>query len=67
MEVYSPPRVAIEGAKLGLEAGPSIDLTYLEEDGNPCDFNDPRMRNKTIRRVIEEKPFVVITSPMFRF
>ena len=56
-EVYSPPRVATQGKKMGLRVGESMDLT------TGWDFNKEEDRIKAEKRVDEQKPLVRIGSP----
>ena len=70
-EVYSPPRVT----KLMREMrtryaapGFAFDLTTVDpDDGQPWDFNDPAKRAKARRMLREQRPFLIIGSPMCRY
>lgn len=59
---HDPERVNREAAKLGLRAGWSMDLTTTYRQGCRWDFSKVHMRNKSFRRVIEEKPLMIIGS-----
>ena len=63
-EVYSPPRVVKMANEMGMRGGWSLDLTTTDEDGLPWDFNSIKMRNRATREIIQDKPLVVIGSPM---
>ena len=63
-EIYSPPRITTVARRYGLRAGCSLDITTFDVDGRPWDFDDVEMRNRAIRKIVQEKPYVVITSPM---
>ena len=63
-EVYSPPRVAMQAAGVGLRPGWSLDLQTSDECGVPWDFDVPFMREKARRMVTEGKPQVLVGSPM---
>eukprot|EP00973_Karenia_brevis_P057945 8066748-Karenia_brevis.AAC.1 len=63
-EIYSPPRVTQHTGEFGLTAGWSLDLTTYDTDGRAWDFNQADMRERAIRKVEEDKPLVVIGSPM---
>jgi hypothetical protein len=66
-EVYSPPRVTKLMRELKskyLVPGFAFDLTVLDEDGTPWDFSDPSKREKARRKLREQKPYVLIGSPM---
>lgn len=63
-EIYSPPRVAKMAKDLGPRAGWSLDLTTQDEDGRYWDFTDPTMRNRVARKVLRDKPMLLIGSPM---
>ena len=63
-EVYSPPRVAEMANQMGMRGGWSLDLTTCDTDGMPWDFNNVNMRNRAIRKLFNDKPIVLIGSPM---
>ncbi len=63
-EVYSPPRIVTEAAKKGLITGSSMDLTTTDEMDRPWDFTKIHMRNHAIRRIMDEKPAVLMLSPV---
>lgn len=63
-EIYSPPRVAEVADDMGMRGGWGLDVTTHDEDGMPWDFNDARMRNRAIRKMLQGKPLVFIGSPM---
>ena len=63
-EVYSPLRVVKMANRMGLRGGWSLDLTTHDEHGRPWDFNDRTMRNKAIRKLVDDQPLVLIGSPM---
>ena len=64
VEVYSPSRVAKMASDMGLRAGWSLDLTTQDTDGRYRDFNDPEMRNRAARKVLQDRPVFLIGSPM---
>ena len=61
-EVYSPPRVAAMARRMGLRQGWSLDLTTYDRDGREWDFNSLEMRNRAIRKVLRDKPLILIGS-----
>ena len=63
-ELYSPLRVVEMAKSMGLRAGWSLDLTTIDEAGRPWDFNHVEMRSKAIRKVLTDKPRLLIGSPM---
>ena len=63
-EVYSPPRVAAMVAKMGPRQGWSHDLTTTDDDGRQWDFDSVDMRNRAVRKLLKDKPLVLIGSPM---
>ena len=63
-EVYSPPRVTQMARKMGLRACWSLDLTTTDADGRAWDFNSLEMRNRATRRVLQDRPLLLIGSPM---
>ena len=63
-EFYSPPRIAEMAARMGLRAGWSLDLNTQDSDGRWWDFNNKEMRNRAVRRILTDKPLLLIGSPM---
>ena len=64
-EVYSPPRVTTWASRMKLTPGLAFDLTGLDpEDGRPWDFNDPNKAAKARRWIEDNKPLLLIGSPM---
>ena len=66
-EIYSPPRVtaAIKLLpELRLIPGFAFDVTTMDEEGRPWDFDDPRQRARARERILREKPMLLIGSPM---
>ena len=63
-EVYSPPRIIKMAQEIGLRAGWSLDLTTYDEYGRQWDFNNAQMRNAAVRKVLTDKPILLIGSPM---
>ena len=63
-EVFSPPRITAVAQRIGLRSGCNLDLTTHDTDGKPWDFDSKEMRNRAILKVVAEKPYVLITSPM---
>ena len=66
-ELYSPPRVT-NAAKLlpSLKAMPgyAFDLTTSDENGVPWDFDIPERRAEAKRRILEQRPVLLVGSPM---
>ena len=50
--------------ELKLIPGFALDLTTVEERGRPWNFDQKVMRDEALRRVREEKPLLLIGSPM---
>jgi hypothetical protein len=69
-EIYSPPRVtaALRGMpSLGLIPGFALDLTVIDEyDNEPWDFDRLDKRERARKLVKEQKPMLLIGSPMCR-
>ena len=67
-EIYSPPRVTqrIRDARVKhVMPGFAYDLTVLDpDDGQPWDFSLASKREKARAKVREQKPYVLIGSPM---
>ena len=49
-EVYSPPRVAAMAVSMGMKSGDSLDITTVNDKGEPWDFD---------RRTRETRPDVL--------
>merc|ERR1739836_329887 len=62
-EMYSAPSVTTTAEKMGLRDGWALDLRTNDERGMPWDFTLIEMRNKAARKVMEDKPLVLIGSP----
>ena len=67
-EVYSPPRVTAAASKLLPELrvfpGFALDLTTADTDGKLWDFDRPEMRERALKKLREEKPLLLVGSPM---
>ena len=62
-EAYSRPRMTAMAEKLGMRAGAAIDLRTVDEDGNAWDLADKNMQEKALRKIDEEKPWILTLSP----
>ena len=51
-------------AKMGPRDGWSLDLTTCDEFGRPWDFNNLHSRNAAVRKVLKDKPRLLVGSPM---
>jgi hypothetical protein len=49
---------------LGFSAGFALDLTTADENGVPWDFSIAARRRAAIRKVQEEKPYLLVGFPM---
>jgi hypothetical protein len=66
-EFYSPPRVSALAKELpsyGIAPGLALDLTVPDENGEPWDFSRPSMRIKAEKLLDEQKPTLLIGTPM---
>jgi hypothetical protein len=66
-EIYSPPRVTAAAKLLpSLDCVPgfAMDLTTLDEHGNPWDFDVPEQRRRARHRIEQDKPMLLVGSPM---
>ena len=63
-EFYSPPRITKMASQMGLRAGWSMDITTSDVDGKAWDFYVPEMRNRAARRILMDKPLLLIGSSM---
>ena len=61
-EVYSPPRMTDMAQKLSMRPGSVIDLRATDEDGRPYDLSRPEVRARVIKKIREEKPWLVVLS-----
>ena len=62
-EVYSPPRMTKMARKYNLVEGIAMDLTTVDEEGNPWDFTQEAMRNKAEGKLDSEQPGLLILCP----
>ena len=66
-EIYSPPCVIAAAAKLtelDIDSGVALDFTTVDENGEEWDFDKPKMKEKARRIIREQKPELLIGSPM---
>ena len=66
-EVYSPPRVTAATTflpELLLIPGFALDLTTKDSDGRPWDFDEKEMRDRALARVRDDRPMLLVGSPM---
>ena len=63
-EVYSPERITTLCEEYCIKAGRSLDLTTIDEHGGSWDFDCMQMRNKAVRKFLEDKPMLLTRSPM---
>ena len=63
-EVCSPPRITARASQHGLQPGFALDLTTIDDDGMPWDFDNPNKCEKCKRKIRTEKPSMLIGSPM---
>ena len=50
--------------ELRIVPGFSLDLTVADHDGRRLDFDDKEMRDRARKKVIEERPMLLVGSPM---
>ena len=62
-EIYIPHQVVNAAQRLGPRPGCSMDIKTQDFDGRHWDF-EKEMRNRAIRKIADETPFVLITSAM---
>ena len=66
-EIYSPPRLTAATKllpELRLIPGFALDLTTADVDGALWDFDSKVMRDRAMKKVREERPQLLIVSPM---
>ena len=64
-EIYSPPRVTAEAKllpELKLIPGFALDLTVADSDGRRWDFDDGVMRDRARKRLLDERPMLLVGS-----
>ena len=64
VEVYSLPRATRMVEQMGLRSGWALDVTTCDEDGRPWGLDQFEMRNRAARTLLEDKPTLLIGSPM---
>ena len=65
-EIYSPPRVTEAARRMGMVPGVALDLTTVDDDGNPWDFSVAGQRRKARELIQHTKPILLVGSPMCR-
>ena len=66
-EIYSPPRVTAAPKllpELRIIPGSSLDLTTADVDAQLWDFGSKVMRDRALKKIREERPLLLIGSPM---
>ena len=66
-EIYSPPRVTAATQllpELKIIPGFALDLTTADTDGLLWDFGSKVMRDRAMKKLKEERPLLLIGSPM---
>ena len=56
--------LAKELPSYGIAPGLALDLTVPDENGEPCDFSRPSMRLKAEKLLDEQKPTLLVGTPM---
>ena len=65
-EIYYPPRVSALSERFGMRPGFALDLTVLDTDGEPWDFDKPEKRRRAMELLKSTRPKLLIGSPMCR-
>ena len=66
-EIDSAPRMTVMARrrrKYGIEPEVSLDLTTNDDTGKPWDFNNPRQQLRAEKLLDEQRPLLLIGSPM---
>ena len=64
-ELYSPPRVTALAEMFNMQTGFALDLTVVDpDDGLPWDFDNEDKRAKVKAKLLKEKTWLRIGSPM---
>ena len=63
-EVYSPPRVTAMAKRMNMVPGMALDMTTMDDDGLPWDFNNPDKVEKAKWIIKNKRAMLVIGSPM---
>ena len=67
LEIYSPPRVTAAAKflpELKVIPGFALDLAVADSDGRLLDFDDVVMRDRARKRLLIERPMLLVGSPM---
>ena len=64
VEVYCPPLMTQQAAKLGLRVGSSLDLTTYDSDGKPWDFSEREMFMRVRNKLKKENLECIAVCPM---
>ena len=65
VDVHIPSRVTEMARRIGLRAGWALGITIQDYDGREWDFNKLEMRNRTIRKVLQDKPLLSIVDQLW--
>ena len=63
-EVYSQPRITALAHEHGLAAGTAFDLLTNDDTGKPWNFDYADQRANCKQKIIDEKPYLLVGSPM---
>ena len=62
-EIYSPKRIATMAREYGLRGGFSLDFSTPDKDGYVWDFSRPECRDRAWKKLVTERPYLLIGSP----
>ena len=63
MEIFSPPRLTVYGAKKGLIEGVALDLTTTNAHGVPWDFSQKERRDEAMQLIDDLQPELILGCP----
>ena len=63
-EIYSPPRITEVASRMKMKRAWALDLTTLDEHGNPWDFSLGNQRKKALELLERDKPLLLVACPM---
>ena len=63
-EIYSPPRITEVASRMKMKRAWALDLTTLDEHGNPWDFSLGNQRKRAVELLERDKPLLLVACPM---
>ena len=63
-EIYSPPRITAIASRMNMKSAWALDLTTMDDQGNPWDFSLASQRKKAMKMLKKDKPLLLVACPM---